>query len=450
MQTSSGLPTRTPTPFANSGAKNTIPVASQISVTPGAASYTDGFPPLTRTPIAAGGVPPFGVDFNGILNAITTAVRWSNAGGQYPYDSTFSTAVGGYPKGAILARSGFDGFWVSTAENNTTNPDAAGAGWNMLSAQGWDYVVGAGSANIYTAAYVPAILALKDGLTLHSTAIAANTGASTFSPNGLTAKPILSLAQVALAGGELVVNGRFSVRYSLTLDSWILISASGGNSMSGRLINIQIISASGTYTPDPRMQTVVIEAVGGGGGTALVPSTTSAQTASTGGAQSGAYAKGQFTKAQVGTSQSVTIGQGGTGGVASGSVASTDGGVTTVGSLISCPGGARSLAGSVIASGTVDMSTPGSVSQAIVGGNILAIPGQMGTFGVTSTSSQLGGSGGSNPLGTGGSGVGNSSSTPNAGKGYGSGAGACCNTVSSSAKNGAAGASGVAIFWEFA
>ena len=45
-------------PFANAGAKNTIPTASQIGIVAGAASLTDGFPPLTRTPLAAGGVPP--------------------------------------------------------------------------------------------------------------------------------------------------------------------------------------------------------------------------------------------------------------------------------------------------------------------------------------------------------------------------------------------------------
>ena len=66
-------PTKITVPFANTGSKNTIPVPSQISVTPGAASYTDGFPPLTMTPKASGGVPPFGQDMNGILYAITTA-----------------------------------------------------------------------------------------------------------------------------------------------------------------------------------------------------------------------------------------------------------------------------------------------------------------------------------------------------------------------------------------
>lgn len=128
MQTS-GLPARMPTPFADSGAKQTIPVASQIGVANGRASYTDGFPPLTRTPIVAGGIPPFGTDFNGILNSITAAVRWNNAGGMYAYDATFSTAVSGYPKGAFIAKSGYNGYWQNTVEGNTTNPDSGGAGW---------------------------------------------------------------------------------------------------------------------------------------------------------------------------------------------------------------------------------------------------------------------------------------------------------------------------------
>jgi len=128
---SSGIPTnRVSIPFANSGTKNTIPNASQIGVTPGAASYTDGFPPLTFTPIAAGGVPPFGADFNGILNALSAWVLWFTAtGSAAPWNSTYSTAIGGYPKGARIPKATLDGFWLNTVENNTTNPDTGGAGW---------------------------------------------------------------------------------------------------------------------------------------------------------------------------------------------------------------------------------------------------------------------------------------------------------------------------------
>lgn len=42
-------------PFAQNGTRNDIPVASQISVTKGAASYNDGFPPLTMTSPLKGG-----------------------------------------------------------------------------------------------------------------------------------------------------------------------------------------------------------------------------------------------------------------------------------------------------------------------------------------------------------------------------------------------------------
>jgi len=121
-------------PFANAGAKNTIPTASQIGITAGAASLTDGFPPLTRTPIAAGGVPPSGLDMNGILYELSAILRWANAGGGYAYDAAFATDsnVGGYPKGARIMRSDGLGYWFNTVENNTNDPEAAGA-----AAAGW-------------------------------------------------------------------------------------------------------------------------------------------------------------------------------------------------------------------------------------------------------------------------------------------------------------------------
>ena len=121
-------------PFANAGAKNTIPTASQIGITAGAASLTDGFPPLTRTPIAAGGVPPSGLDMNGILYELSAILRWANAGGGYAYDAAFATDsnVGGYPKGARIMRSDGLGYWFNTVENNTTDPEVAGA-----AAAGW-------------------------------------------------------------------------------------------------------------------------------------------------------------------------------------------------------------------------------------------------------------------------------------------------------------------------
>lgn len=130
---STSVPSKFPIPFANSGTKNAIPTNSQIGVTPGAASLTDGFPPLTFTALSAGGVPPSGADFNGILNMLSAGLQWANAGGVYTYDSTFSTSIGGYPKGAMLARADGTGFWVSNVDNNTTNPESGvSANWTPI------------------------------------------------------------------------------------------------------------------------------------------------------------------------------------------------------------------------------------------------------------------------------------------------------------------------------
>ena len=136
---STNIPSKIPLPFANAAGGsyvNTIPVNSQIGIVNGRASLADGFPPLTFTPIASGGVPPFGSDMNGILKEITSIQQWQEAGGFFPFDSAFATTVGGYPKGAILQSANFAGLWVSTIENNSNNPDTGGAGWVSLAFEG--------------------------------------------------------------------------------------------------------------------------------------------------------------------------------------------------------------------------------------------------------------------------------------------------------------------------
>lgn len=133
----SNAPGKLPLPFASAGAKNSIPVASQISTSPGAASLTDGFPPLTRTPIAAGGVPPSGLDMNGALYEMSALLRWFNAGGGFIYDATFATDgnVNGYPKGARILRSDGLGYWLNTVDGNTVDPESTSA--NQAAVAGW-------------------------------------------------------------------------------------------------------------------------------------------------------------------------------------------------------------------------------------------------------------------------------------------------------------------------
>ena len=135
----SQLPVKFPIPFANSagsGMIRAVPTASQAGITPGAASLTDGFPANCFLPVGSGGTPPFGQDFNGLLNQVTAWQRWQALGGPVAWDSTFSVAVGGYPKGATVASATFGGFWLCTVDNNTSNPDIGGAGWVQCSYSG--------------------------------------------------------------------------------------------------------------------------------------------------------------------------------------------------------------------------------------------------------------------------------------------------------------------------
>jgi hypothetical protein len=336
-----------PVPFAESGTKNAVPIPSQIGVTPGAASFTTGFPPLTFTPIAAGGVPPFGADFNGVLNAITQALRWTNAGGQYVYDVDFATAIGGYPKGALLQRSTLDGFWMNTVDNNTTDPDTGGAGWV--------------------------------------------------------------------------------------------------DPLSGRLLNIQTFTVSGTYTPTAGTRSVVVEVIGGGGGSGGVPNTTSGQFVSSGGGGGGSYAKSRITSGFSG--QTVTIGAGGAAG--NSTTAGGDGGATSFGALLSAPGGGGGSAGAVTST-PPHISPPGTPGTLPTLGNVLNLAGGVGSNGYSFVGGGLGGSGG--PAGNGfagprGMGTGNPGSP---GVNPGSGAGGTQNQGVQGGHGGAAGANGICIIHEYA
>jgi len=132
-------PTKMVLPFAaDTALKNTIPVASQIGITPGAASYTDGFPPLNfLDPILAGGKPPDGKDMNGILNAATALGVWFSFGAGFAYDQAQASnaLIPGYPAGARVMRTDKTGYWINTIDNNLTDPEsitpgaAAAAGW---------------------------------------------------------------------------------------------------------------------------------------------------------------------------------------------------------------------------------------------------------------------------------------------------------------------------------
>jgi hypothetical protein len=229
---SSDIPAKFNIPFANSATvgvyKRAIPQASQIGIEDGAASLTDGFPPLTFTPLGSGGVAPFGEDMNGILYAETGWSRWFQAGGTGVWDSAFSAAIGGYPLGAVLRSTTAGLFWVSMAENNTVNPDAgASANWQALVAP--NSVANAQlaqmpsltvKANVGTAAVTTADIA---GATMTVSAVASGTLAvgATLSGTGVTAGTRITAFLTGTGG-----TGTYTVSPSQTVAS-TTINATG-------------------------------------------------------------------------------------------------------------------------------------------------------------------------------------------------------------------------------
>ena len=119
-------------PFANAGQKADIPNAATGT---NRASMAEGWNSITSTPIDQGGVPPNRLDFNGLGYMATALLYFLQQGGFIQYDSTISSYLGGYPKGAILwvVDNGVPQYAVrSTQNNNTNNPASNMTGWERL------------------------------------------------------------------------------------------------------------------------------------------------------------------------------------------------------------------------------------------------------------------------------------------------------------------------------
>jgi hypothetical protein len=288
---SSNIPSKIPLPFAyaaGSGYKNTIPTNSLIGIQDGKASLTDGFPPLNFTPVSSGGVPPFGADMNGILNEVTAIQQWQEAGGFFLYDSAFSTTIGGYPKGAILQSSSFNGLWVSTVENNTTNPDTGGAGWNSLSFEGISYIsVVSNAATLTTLQAAYPIITISGTLTANATVTFPATVGEWIIYNGTTGAFTLTVktssgtgVNIAQSSSQYCWGDGTNIYYAnassvtsfntrtgaITLNATDVTAALGFT--PGNFIGVKYFTTVGTatYTSTTGTNYIIVEVVGGGGG----------------------------------------------------------------------------------------------------------------------------------------------------------------------------------------
>lgn len=214
----------------------------------------------------------------------------------------------------------------------------------------------------------------------------------------------------------------------------------------GRLLKIQVFTASGTVTKTPGAKKWRIKCLGAGAGSSAAPATGSNEISVSNGGGSGAYAEGIYDVSSI-TTASVVIGSGGAGGTA-GSIYGADGGTSSVGSFISSPGGKAGLPAGP--ANPPFQPVANTNSDGPTGWNIVGSSGAGSEPAVAVANSYAAGSRGSNSIfGVGGS-VPAINNPANPGGGYGSGASGCSNGLSQSAKSGAAGRPGIVIIEELA
>jgi hypothetical protein len=357
---------------------------------------------------------------------------------------------------------GSDGLiYVAEADSLNQNPttDTTNTYWKLAfkNQTGSNvYALDTGTANTYKADFSPVVKAVVDGMVLKIKALNANTGASTFTPaNGvITAAAVVGSGHTALQGGEIVANSDLWLQWNSSIGggSWVLLAASGGGlqvaaatksnhalqlgQATGRLLNIQTITSTGTYTPTAGTNFIEVELVGGGGGGGTALPTTASQVSAGSGGAGGGYARKRITTGFSGVT--MTIGAGGTAAVAGGS--------TSFGGLVSASGGGAG--GNIAAAVNSNTFNGGSVGGIGSGGDFNA----RGGAGSPSFYSNppISGKGGFSYYGEGGfltSGtqVGNAGETPGSG-----GSGGSNNPSVGTNSSGGSGKAGQIVIWEYA
>lgn len=428
-------PVKITVPFATSGLKNAIP-ANTNNVT-GNAGYDAGFGAINMTPKTAGGIPPFGQDFNGIFFDVTTAIRFLEAGGSFPFDSAFAAAVGGYPLGALVSRSDGSGLWRNTVANNITDPETFGAGWQPEDA-------GSTTITMTNANVTLTSLQAARSLIIITGTLTAN---------------LQLIFPTYIKQWQIVNNctGAFTITMKTASGSGISVATSIAQCLYGdgtnilmsetnliRTVKRQIFTISGTYTPSSGMVYCEVELIGGGGGGGGTNGV-AAQSAGAAGGGGGGYTKKIFTASAIGASKSVAIGAAGSAS-AVGAASGGTGGNSVFGSSLLVANGGGGGTGGISSAGSGGNSQGGDGGTG--GGGDVNGAGQSGFPGFAfGAGGGVSGAGGSSMYGSGGKASFPGSAGGFPGIGFGSGGSGSASTTVSYA--GGAGAAGICIITEY-
>jgi hypothetical protein len=181
---------------------------------------------------ASGGVPPFGVDMNGILFYLSSWCAYFAAGKIPFYDATLQAFMGGYAEGAVLSKAAIPWeTWTSVADANMTDPDTGGAGWlssvplySAAALTGVNDVVLPGvsdyTIDVNTTSSSPSFtgfVAQRDGQTITFR----NTGTGTITLVPLSTSSAHNQISLSTGGITILQNDTFTIRYVTAINLWV-------------------------------------------------------------------------------------------------------------------------------------------------------------------------------------------------------------------------------------
>ena len=270
-----------------SGTKGYITASIPSGAASPAASLADGFP---LTTMQSAGVPMKGADMNGILNWLSQYCLWSQAGGQFAFNSGFASAPG-YPAGAVIQLNSGLAAYVNLVAGNTNDPNSVTTNWlpwagslmadkaslaassstsvgagmiGYSSAQAYGagtvgaalnspasrYVTDTGSANAYAATLGTGAPYNGQVINIKITNASTGTGGVTFNLNATGAVAWVNNKNGNLLVRDLQAGGIYTLMYDSTLTKWVMCGLAitqmkNNNSVGGICSSIITTSTTG-------------------------------------------------------------------------------------------------------------------------------------------------------------------------------------------------------------
>lgn len=216
----------------------------------------------------------------------------------------------------------------------------------------------------------------------------------------------------------------------------------------GRLLNVFLFTASGSYTPSQGTKKIRVTVIGGGGGGGAAQSNSQGYVSAGSGGGAGGSAISELNVSDITLPVNVTVGIGGNRGVFS-TNEPTSGGASSFGTYLTASGGQYGVNGSSVAFGATRL-IPNGGGGAGSNGNIISAIGGPGTPAIVLQTGYESGGGGNSLLSSGGTPISTTSSLNGVNGRHGSGGGGAYVLSSDSEKSGGMGGNGIVIIEEYA